>query len=184
MVVVKFSKGVTEDVAEELHELGAIVHGPLYDEENQPVTRPDLVHADLIAQLAGMEIVEYPRLVNLDVTALINISSDVTNGGEFVEFEDEILSAQAKEEQTEPSVPKLMKFLEGRDVFITKTAHEKFLGLLQLVGGNLFVPKKPKRNRAKSLYLKLHQIVLLYVSKGYPYELDNFNLFRFEQVFF
>lgn len=137
VVVVKFSKGITEDVAEELHELGAIVHGPLYDEENQPVTRPDLVHPHLITQLETMETVEYPKLVNLDVTALINISSDVTNGGALVEFDDEILNMQAREEQVEPSVPKLMKFLEGRDVFITKTAHEKFIGLLELVGGKI-----------------------------------------------
>ena len=126
---------MTEEVAEELHELGAVVYGPLYDEENQLVNRPDLVNSQLLAQLGAMDSIEYPHLVNLDVTALINISSDVTNGGELVEFDDEILNIQAKEEQAEPSVPKLIKFLEGRDVFITKTAHEKFIGLLELVGG-------------------------------------------------
>lgn len=84
-------------------------------------------------------------LVNLDVTTLITMVSDITNGYETDEFDDDLLQQQAEDERNRPTLPDLRQFFEGKDVFTTQQAVEKFLNIVQIVGG----PRE--QQRAKEL---------------------------------
>jgi hypothetical protein len=58
-------------------------------------------------------VVDIPQIVNLDVTALICLVSDVTNGGSHHRFRDQILEDQAQDEKVNPCLPGMLKAMEG-----------------------------------------------------------------------
>ena len=81
------------------------------------------------------------NVVNLDVTTLITMVSNITNGDVDCSFEDELLMGQLQEELSSPSLPPLLEFLKDKDVVITQMAKEKFLNIVRIVGG----PKEQER---------------------------------------
>jgi len=50
-------------------------------------------------------------------------------------FDDNMLQAYAEEERSCPSLPKIFEFMEGKQLICTETAREKFLKILDLLGG-------------------------------------------------
>lgn len=64
--------------------------------------------------IPGNDVPHHIKTVNLDVTTLIVLVSDVTNGGAIYSFSDPILQEQAEEERKVPTLPSLLKFLEGK----------------------------------------------------------------------
>ncbi|KAM7445131.1 hypothetical protein ABFA07_006385 [Porites harrisoni] len=73
--------------------------------------------------------------VNLDITTMIAYISSLTNGGCGFVFKESILTAQAKEERTNPVLPKLKEFLEGKKLFACQSAVRDFDDILRTVGG-------------------------------------------------
>ncbi|XP_056007687.1 UPF0415 protein C7orf25 homolog isoform X4 [Ostrea edulis] len=73
--------------------------------------------------------------VNLDITTLITLVSSVTHDGCHFEFSEKILALQAAEERQEPVLPKLKKFLQGKVMYVCRTALEDFRSILDTLGG-------------------------------------------------
>ncbi|XP_061185667.1 UPF0415 protein C7orf25 homolog [Saccostrea echinata] len=83
--------------------------------------------------------------VNLDITTLITLVSSVTHGGCQFEFPEKILAQQATEERQEPVLPKLRTFLQGKTMYVCRTALEDFQSILDTLGG------QKEKERAKEL---------------------------------
>ncbi len=60
-----------------------------------------------------LTVLSFPRQVNLDVTTLLSLVSNLTHGRHHFRFEDAVLNAQAAQERRAPSLPRLTAFLEG-----------------------------------------------------------------------
>jgi len=139
--VVWFTKGVTEDVVDELRDMGIIVRGDVQDDsvvgEKPPEPQEDI------------ENIEPITTVNLDVTAIITLVSHVTNGGAYHNFENDILQAQAIEERQEPTLPRVHMFMKDKHVIVTRTAWEKFDSIVNIVGG------ESEKKRAEELRARI-----------------------------
>lgn len=161
IVVFSFSQGVTDEVKMRLLDLGVRVEGAVvdpddgdeqYDDDDEdkedgnysseedaedlireppPLKRAPIVYEPVSTADAFVEL----TTVNLDVTTLICLVSDVTNGGSVHDFADEILRDQALAERREPSLPILLKFMEGKRLICTKTAFAHFINIAKIVGG-------------------------------------------------
>ena len=56
------------------------------------------------------------KRVNLDITTLISLVSNVCHGRCQFVFKEEILSLQAEEERKDPLIPRLRKFINGEGI--------------------------------------------------------------------
>jgi len=125
--VVWFTKGVTEDVADELSDMGIVIRGEIQDKSDSG--------GDQKAEPVDVDPLEPIKIVNLDVTTLITLVSHVTNGGAHFNFENEVLQYQAEEERRVESLPRLKEFMKEKKIIVTNTAREKFLAIVDIVGG-------------------------------------------------
>jgi len=82
--------------------------------------------------------------VNLDVTALFALVSDLTNGYPSTVFTENVLAMMGEDEQVSPAKAMIEKYLEGKDLFICQTAYDKFDEIVQTIGG----PEEKKRSAA------------------------------------
>ena len=73
--------------------------------------------------------------VNLDVTTLISLVSNVCNGFTDIEFNDPILNQQASEEQASASLPIISQFIDNKQLYICETALRDFRAIVDVVGG-------------------------------------------------
>lgn len=73
--------------------------------------------------------------INLDITTLIVLTSNITNGGCNFEFRESILTKQAREEQAEPALEKLQDYLKDKQLICCRTAYDNFQEILHTVGG-------------------------------------------------
>lgn len=67
---------------------------------------------------------------------MIALVSSLTNGSCGYVFKEAILTEQARQERQNPVMPKLMEFLEGKDLFACQSAVRDFNDILKTVGGN------------------------------------------------
>jgi len=125
--VLYFINGITEDVKNELEELGAIIQ-----DDHEVLEKKQFVP----------QFVSNTNIINLDVATLIHLTSDITNGGWVVEFDDPMLREYAEEERASPSLPKLLQFMEGKEIVCTEIAKSKFIEILDILAG-----EKRKRKR-------------------------------------
>lgn len=153
VVVFSFSRGHTKQVSDALLKRGVLVEGELvedlemFDESDVDTSEEQESDSDASEDAAANLAIEPSdediTIVNLDVTTLITMVSQVTNDGADEEFEDELLKRQAQEEREHRTLPDLYAFLEGKDVVVTQMAVEKFLNIVRIVGG----PKEQERAR-------------------------------------
>jgi hypothetical protein len=73
--------------------------------------------------------------VNLDVTTLIALVSNVCNGACHCTLSDPILEQQAADERTTPCLPTIQQFLANKQLIVSQSAHSNFLSIVRLVGG-------------------------------------------------
>ncbi|KAJ9458871.1 hypothetical protein DIPPA_70122 [Diplonema papillatum] len=79
----------------------------------------------------------FVQKVNLDVTALFALTSDLTNGHNGYHFPDHVvLEQQAKDDRRCPVFPILQEFLAGKQVFICETAKREYENILEQVAGS------------------------------------------------
>jgi len=79
--------------------------------------------------------------VNLDVTTLISLVSNVCNGSCHVHLSDPVLRQQALDEQTSPSLPAIHQFIDSKDCY--------FRAIVDVVAG------PTERRRADQLLARL-----------------------------
>ena len=73
--------------------------------------------------------------MNLDVTSLISLVSNVSNGCCDVSLSDPILNQQAVEEQACPSLPIINQFIGSKQLYVCETALHDFRAIVDVVGG-------------------------------------------------
>lgn len=73
--------------------------------------------------------------MNLDVTTLISLVSNVCNGYSDVKLIDPVLSQQASEEQASPSLPSILQFIDNKQLYVCETALRDFRAIVDVVGG-------------------------------------------------
>lgn len=149
-----FTGGVTRGIQEELLRRGVRVYGTVleveaggsvpYDVERVRIASKDDLAASL-QRTGGASRAGVPRLlhgtggrehVNLDVTCLIVLCADVTNGYCNPEhFRDPLLKQVAVEERACRALPALKTYLEGKRMMVCRTARDSFATIIRLVGG-------------------------------------------------
>jgi len=73
--------------------------------------------------------------INLDVTTLIALVSEITNGGQDFAFKQAFLNKQAEWERTKRLIPELEEFMSGKELLVCETAYNDFLNIVNTVGG-------------------------------------------------
>ena len=73
--------------------------------------------------------------VNLDVTTLISLVSNVCNGSSDIDLHDPVLKQQASEEQACPSLPIISQFIHNKHLYVCETALRDFRAIVDVVGG-------------------------------------------------
>lgn len=74
--------------------------------------------------------------VNLDITTLFALVSNLCHGNCNFVFQEKILTQQAEEERVNPLLPELLHFLRGKQLFVCETALNDFNKILSTVGGS------------------------------------------------
>jgi hypothetical protein len=158
-LIFHFTRGVSNRVYEALKKNGVQIEGDIVENLEDELLESDSEDDSSSSEESIEEVKNGPdaseeaevgkegdraiRVVNLDVTTLITMVSQVTNGGDEDEFEDALLTQQAEEERTQSTLSSLTDFFEGKDLIVTECAIEKFFGILKIVGG----PKEQERAR-------------------------------------
>ena len=83
--------------------------------------------------------------VNLDVSTLLALVSDLSNGNFNLEFDKEYLNQQADAERKSSVVPILEEFMKDKELFVCQTAFDSFNNIIYTVGG------KRERERSEKL---------------------------------
>jgi len=74
--------------------------------------------------------------VNLDVTTLISLVSNVCNGStDAHQLTDPVLRQQALDEQAKPSRPIIVQFIDNKQLYVCETALRDFRAIVDVVGG-------------------------------------------------
>lgn len=158
-VVFHFTRGVSSRVYESLRKNAVQIEGDImenvedeiYESESESDSNSEgeaieQNDSNMALETEAQSITEEDRaikVVNLDVTTLITMVSEVTNGGAYAEFEDELLKQQALDERAHSTLADLEAFFEGKELIATEMAIEKFLGIVKIVGG----PREQERAR-------------------------------------
>ncbi|KAJ3213293.1 hypothetical protein HDU67_003086 [Dinochytrium kinnereticum] len=85
---------------------------------------------------------------NLDVTTVITLASDISNQFKKVPkelFSNDALRMQYEQESVEPILYSLVPALEGKELVVTRSALEKYIGIAKLIAG--------PREKARTLLL-------------------------------
>lgn len=134
-----FPRGITRSVYDCLkltgvYPIGKILPDP--DFSNLKAWKKLEIESDLedMAHLLA-DFTERCSIVNLDITTLIVLTSNITNGECHYNFKESILTKQALEEQKEPALEKLKEYLDGKSLICCKTAYDNFQEILNTVGG-------------------------------------------------
>lgn len=140
-----FPRGITQSVFNGLkltgvYPIGKILPDPDFDNLStwkNLETESDLEEmAELLADFT-----ERCTCVNLDITTLIVLTSNITNGECRYNFKESILTKQAIAEQEEPALVKLQEYLDNKNLVCCQTAYDNFQEILNTVGG----PSEKKR---------------------------------------
>lgn len=145
-----FPRGVTKSVYDNLratgvHTIGKILEDPDYDNLDEWTQQQNESHLKDITPLLADFTIRCNK-INLDITTLIVLTSNITHGYSNFVFKEEILTKQAVDEQKEPALTGLKKYIEGKKLICCKTAYDNFQDILKTVGGPM------ERIRAEELF--------------------------------
>ena len=73
--------------------------------------------------------------VNMDVTTMVTLVSNVCHGRSNLIFKEDVLTQQAAEERAMPVLPGLIRFLRGKKMHICESALRDFQSILSVIGG-------------------------------------------------
>ncbi len=95
------------------------------------------IDLDLDLKKLNLENKPYGNLtkVNLDVSTMLALISDMSNGNYNYEFDKEYLNQQADWERRSNLVPVIEEFLKGKELFMCQTAYDSLVNIVYTVGG-------------------------------------------------
>ncbi|XP_055544156.1 UPF0415 protein C7orf25 homolog [Wyeomyia smithii] len=117
-VVFRFLSNIDCELIAELETIGVTV---LTLQTSQPVPR---------AEVACV------KSVNLDITTLIAYVSAMTNGSAHWEYNEPLLTEQARWERETPIKPLLDDYFDGKELICCETAYNSFNEILSILGGD------------------------------------------------
>jgi len=134
-----FPRGVTQSVYDSLkvtgvYTIGKILPDPDYDNLDEWNELQNESSLEDLTQLLSDFTVRCTR-VNLDITTLIVLTSNITNGYNKYVFKEDILSKQAAEETLNPALPSVLNYLKDKELLCCQTAYDNFQDILRTVGG-------------------------------------------------
>ena len=95
----------------------------------------------------------YVKRVNLDITAMFALTSDLTNGSNGFTFPDhKVLNQQATDDRRAAVLPVLQKYLAGKYVMVCQTVVREFNAIVEQVAG------AEEKKRAIELLASLHVV--------------------------
>lgn len=144
-VIFVFVNGVTLDVKDHIESVhGITVFGNVYSDES--MEHNALSVSELIDCLPCKINPPIKRAsVNLDVTALVVLCSNLCQGRHNFDFQDKTLNRMADEESKTPALPIVYKFIDGKRLVASNSAMKQFLDIVSKVAGPC------ERQRAESL---------------------------------
>ncbi|XP_063965601.1 UPF0415 protein C7orf25 homolog isoform X2 [Lytechinus pictus] len=152
-VHVVFYSGITQEVSAELFDLGAVVHGHIYQtEEEMKNMKPDMPvfqHEEEDSELPPKSD-SIPQAANMDVTTMIALVSDLCHGGSSYSFNEPVIEELSQQERQKPLLPELENFLKDKELIACETAKHDFQAILETIGGSR------EKERAEELLQRLH----------------------------
>lgn len=145
-IIFHFCKGVPTPIAERLEIMGIVVEGVCI--EPNDCEKLNVSDIELHTRSSGSRLrVEGHEIrnVNLDVTALLCLISNLCYGNCDYVFSEAVLTRQAKEEIQSPVVPKIEEFIEKKKIYACQTAITSFQDIVDTIGGS------KEKKRAKEL---------------------------------
>ncbi|KAM7399926.1 hypothetical protein PAMA_004555 [Pampus argenteus] len=122
------------------------------EEMESELTRVD--RSTVVASLAfptQVQVEECQR-VNLDITTLITYVSALSHGHCHFAFREAVLTEQAAQERREQVLPRLLAFMQGKELFACRAAVTDFQLILDTLGG------AGEKERAHQLLARLHVV--------------------------
>jgi len=145
-----FYNGVTDEVAEELRNIGVDVKTVLECDapetfDSSTVTVVDATPDTLVS--SQRHLIEDAKItcLNLDVSTMLAYVSSLTNGGAHFKFDAPVLSQQAANERCNPVKPLLEALFCGRTLLCCETALKDFENILEHIAG------KSEKERGRQL---------------------------------
>lgn len=89
--------------------LQVLTSAPVYSFDELKINNQSCSHASIDKEDSSIDTTR----VNLDITTMITLVSNITHGGCKYSFKEKILSLQAEEERQTPVLPELESYLEG-----------------------------------------------------------------------
>lgn len=140
-ILIVFTNTISLKVFSELRNMGVDIQGR--------VSGPNHVTSFLYPHPFESKVI---CCVNLDVTAMIAICSEITNNSHLarsITFTNSYLNMQAVDEETNPALEAIHHFLLGKEVFVTTTALSRFNSIIESIAG------KNEKQRAVNLLKKV-----------------------------
>lgn len=152
-VHVVFYNGVTQDIVDELSELGVTVHGHIFkDMEESKRGRPSLPVFPLPEVTTGLppSVPSGKTPVNMDVTTLIALVSELSHGGHVYSFKESYIEDLARQERATPFLVPMETYLADKDLIVCETALKDFKNILSTIAGpNELARAKKLLNRVR-----------------------------------
>lgn len=152
-VHVVFYSGITQAVSAELLDLGAVVHGHIYqNDDDMRNNKPDLpvFHPEEEIDKLPLEAESIPQATNLDVTTMIALVSDLCHGGSSYSFNEPVIEELSQQERQRPLLPEVENFIKGKELIVCETAKHDFQAIIETIGG----PRE--KERSQELLQRLH----------------------------
>ncbi|ELU06361.1 hypothetical protein CAPTEDRAFT_204981 [Capitella teleta] len=132
-----FARGVTRLLKQTLLDAGISVEGSVFElTESSTVSHVDEEEIPSASEWMKSQALASPmQKVNLDVTALIALISNLCHGRCHFVFQEAVLTSQAEEERIKPVLPDMQNFLKGKEMLVCQSALESLQSILATVGG-------------------------------------------------
>ncbi|XP_022085448.1 UPF0415 protein C7orf25 homolog isoform X2 [Acanthaster planci] len=151
-VHVVFYSGVTQAIVDDLAELGIKAHGQVFStvaESQKATLQMPMITESQMDMLASQSSEEDNRKVNLDVTTLVALVSDLTHGGCWHSFAEPLIQELAQQEREQPVVGEMEQFLQDKELYACQTAINDFQKILATIAG------PQERERAQQLLARI-----------------------------
>ncbi|UJR30833.1 hypothetical protein I4U23_018350 [Adineta vaga] len=90
-----------------------------------------------------------PNKINLDVSTLICLVSELTHGGHIYRYPNKWLEVPAQLERAQRLTPKLENYMKDKELYVCQTAFEEFNSIVSIVGG------PNEKQRAEELFTRI-----------------------------
>lgn len=136
-VVFIFVSGVTLDVKEHLESVyGITVRGKVISDDGEKLNSHKTAD-DICTKCLPNNVSTSVSCtsVNLDVTTLVVLCSNLCRGRHYFDFQDATLNRMARDEAASPALRIVTAFIEGKQLLVSHSAMNQFLEIVSKVAG-------------------------------------------------